>query len=269
VLDLCPLCEQVGVTLKIGHHRSADFSLSIPFPKAPGSASESASSRSQKIGSSAYQWTCLESVQEVQSFSLIDPHREGAHSESDTTSLASEAPMFVHDTTMNKVIISDDVFDVLGEPHQVTTKSDNNIAIPQQKNRCVHGKIKYVCKDCVGSAICVHGRQRTACKNCKGSKLCSHGKEKRLCGDCTGASICQHNKEKKSCAECRAENLCSHRKNKFFCKDCKGKYLCEHGIRKYECSSCRGPSICPHGRRKARCVDCGGASMCQHGRRKW
>ena len=35
---------------------------------------------------------------------------------------------------------------------------------------CIHGKIKYFCKECGGSQICEHDRIKYACKECKGSQ---------------------------------------------------------------------------------------------------
>ena len=39
---------------------------------------------------------------------------------------------------------------------------------------CTHGRRRYRCKECGGSAVCVHGRQRYRCKECTGTQLRSN-----------------------------------------------------------------------------------------------
>lgn len=207
MLDLCPLCEAGGVSLKIGHHRSNDLIDSLSFPQAPASSSAIASSKSKS--------------------SVV----------ANTTS-ESESPMFVSDSIMDRVYISEDILSILEEATKITTK----------------GKVKVK-----GKSVKLQKRNDHSRVN-----LMNPGEESEGSTKCT--SILDGEMET---TQQGRETICSHGKAKYFCKECKGKYLCEHGIRKYDCASCRGPSICPHGRRKARCVDCGGTSMCVHGRRKW
>ncbi len=54
--------------------------------------------------------------------------------------------------------------------------------------KCIHGKRKYVCKDCGGKGICDHGRIKYNCEECGGSGHCPHGKVKFYCKECGGGA---------------------------------------------------------------------------------
>ena len=113
-------------------------------------------------------------------------------------------------------------------------------------SKCIHGKQKYFCKECGGSAICEHGKQKAGCKECGGSSFCVHGKRKEICKECGGSAICDHNKLKASCKECGGTAFCVHDKLKQRCKKCGGSALCRsswcetYGNPKYEgyCLAC-------------------------------
>lgn len=71
------------------------------------------------------------------------------------------------------------------------------------KNKCPHGKHKFSCKDCGGSAICEHGLQKQYCKDgCGGSGICDHNLQKHNCKQCSDAikitinKIISHSKQK-------------------------------------------------------------------------
>ena len=50
------------------------------------------------------------------------------------------------------------------------TDADINKLIPKDtinnKYYCIHGKIKYCCKECGGSQICEHNKSKYRCKKC-------------------------------------------------------------------------------------------------------
>ena len=125
-----------------------------------------------------------------------------------------------------------------------------------KKYTCEHGRLKYTCKDCGGSAICKHGRQKWSCKDCGGVSICEHGRYKTQCKDCGGSAICKHDRLKAQCKECGGSAICEHGRSKYTCKKCGGSSLCEHGRRKAQCRDCGGSSFCEHNRRKARCKYC-------------
>ena len=65
---------------------------------------------------------------------------------------------------------------------------------------CEHGRVKYQCKECGGSAICEHGRQQSKCKECADVTLmCSRHPQftKAYCTSC-----CEHDSEKEHCKYC-------------------------------------------------------------------
>jgi hypothetical protein len=163
--------------------------------------------------------------------------------------------------------------------------------------KCEHGKTKYKCKECGGSAICVHKRRKTTCKECGGSAICEHGRQKYYCKDCKGiirhkintvenpqvktpqvkppqnckkggAIICEHGRQKAVCKECGGTSICKHNIRKARCVECGGKELCIHGSRKIICKECGGKSICSHGKIKYVCVECRGSSICEHNIKK-
>ena len=88
------------------------------------------------------------------------------------------------------------------------------------KNKCIHDKQKYRCKECGGSSICIHNKQKTQCKECRGSSICIHDKYKSICKECGGSSICIHDKLKSRCKECGGSSICIHNRQKSFCKEC-------------------------------------------------
>ena len=87
-------------------------------------------------------------------------------------------------------------------------------------NKCLHGKVKYYCKDCEGSQICSHNRRKTRCRECNGGSICEHKRVRYLCKDCVGKGICSHGRQK------------------FFCKDCGGSQICKHNRQKSHCRAC-------------------------------
>ncbi len=196
------MCEAGGVLLKIGHHRSNELLDSLSFPQALASSSVVESSKSKT-------------------------------SVANTTS-ESEAPMFIYDSAVESVHITEDILSILEGDAAMMRKRKEKASKLQKRN------------------------------NDSQEHQMISGKEFKCSTDST--SILDGETETSRQGR---EHICPHGKAKGFCKECKGKYLCEHGVRKYDCASCRGPSICPHGRRKARCADCGGTSMCVHGYRKW
>lgn len=53
-----------------------------------------------------------------------------------------------------------------------------------EKNKCIHGTEKYVCKICDGSQICIHNRIRCRCRECGGSGICEHNRIRSQCKVC-------------------------------------------------------------------------------------
>ena len=45
----------------------------------------------------------------------------------------------------------------------------------RERNKCPHGRVRCVCKDCGGSSICEHGRRKAVCEMCSPEKFCMHG----------------------------------------------------------------------------------------------
>jgi hypothetical protein len=97
--------------------------------------------------------------------------------------------------------------------------------VPKRKHkkhkRCEHGRSKYECRDCGGSAFCMHDKRKTICHECGGSSLCKHQRVRTKCKDCKGVGICKHNRRKEICQDCRGKQICSHDKQRWRCKDCK------------------------------------------------
>ena len=90
---------------------------------------------------------------------------------------------------------------------------------------CIHGKLKYYCRECGGSQICEHDRIKHACKKCKGSLYCVHNRQKQRCKECGGSQICIHNNQKQQCKECGGSQICEHGKQKASCKECRIKLI--------------------------------------------
>jgi len=91
--------------------------------------------------------------------------------------------------------------------------------------KCLHGKVKYYCRDCHGSQICPHDRQKSRCKLCNGGSFCEHKRARYICKDCNGKGICIHNRQK------------------FFCKLCGGSQICEHNRQKSKCKTCHATQL--------------------------
>uniref|UniRef100_A0A0G4FZ72 CBM20 domain-containing protein n=1 Tax=Chromera velia CCMP2878 TaxID=1169474 RepID=A0A0G4FZ72_9ALVE len=134
---------------------------------------------------------------------------------------------------------------------------------------CLHGRVRYSCKECVGGGICAHGRQRSQCKDCGGKGICAHGRLRSQCRECGGKKICEHGRQRPDCKECGGASICEHGRKRYFCKDCGGKGICAHGRIRSQCRECGGTKICEHGRRRTDCKECGGGSICEHGRKRY
>lgn len=120
---------------------------------------------------------------------------------------------------------------------------------------CEHGKQKYQCRDCGGSAFCDHGRRKTYCRDCGGSGLCGHSKRKAECKDCGGWAFCDHGRLKSRCMDCGGAGICEHGRQKTHCRDCGGSAFCEHRRQKSRCKDCGGAGICEHGKNKGSCTE--------------
>ena len=92
---------------------------------------------------------------------------------------------------------------------------------PLPKGKCIHGKGKYLCKECKGSQICSHNKQKTRCRECNGNSFCKHDRVKYLCKECSGKGICIHGKQKFFCIDCSGSQICEHKKQKSHCKTCR------------------------------------------------
>lgn len=108
----------------------------------------------------------------------------------------------------------------------------------------MHNKIKWICKDCVGSQICEHGHIRHICISCKGGGICNHSRVKYACKDCGGHAYCEHNVLKIYCRQCGGGGLCAHNKRKHQCRECCGSIFCMHGKQKQYCKICGGSALC-------------------------
>jgi hypothetical protein len=75
----------------------------------------------------------------------------------------------------------------------------------RNKNKCIHKKVKSLCKECDGSALCIHNVYKSSCKTCGGSAYCIHNIKKQLCKTCGGSAYCIHNRLKSQCKECGDE----------------------------------------------------------------
>lgn len=104
---------------------------------------------------------------------------------------------------------------------------------------CEHGRNKYTCKECGGSAICKHNREKYQCKDCGGSSFCDHGRRKSICRDCGGSHICEHDRQRSRCKDCGGSGICEHNRRGGLCKDCGGSGICAHGRQKYYCKECK------------------------------
>ena len=135
-------------------------------------------------------------------------------------------------------------------------------------SRCEHGRERYRCKECDGSAFCEHGRRRSDCKECDGSQMCEHGRRRSTCTECGGSQICEHGRIRSQCKQCGGASICEHGRERCKCKECGGSQICEHGRRRTQCKECGGSQICEHGRVRSECKECGGGSICEHGRRR-
>lgn len=93
-----------------------------------------------------------------------------------------------------------------------------------QKERCIHGKQIYRCRECGnGKAFCKHNKRKETCIVCVGSQICIHFRRKETCKECRGKGICEHNRRKETCRECGGKAFCEHDKRKEICKECKRK----------------------------------------------
>lgn len=108
-----------------------------------------------------------------------------------------------------------------------------------ERYHCVHGKLKYYCKDCGGSLLCKHDKRKFRCKICGGSEICKHNNYKCICKECGGKGICIHGRQKHNCKECNGSNICIHGKQRYNCKECSRKGICVHQRQKNHCRDCR------------------------------
>ena len=52
------------------------------------------------------------------------------------------------------------------------------------RSKCEHGRKKYTCRQCDGSAFCEHGKQKHTCRQCDGSAFCEHDVCRASCKTC-------------------------------------------------------------------------------------
>jgi len=52
------------------------------------------------------------------------------------------------------------------------------------KTKCIHGRIKYQCKECSGLGFCIHNKRKSQCRDCDGCGFCPHNNHKYDCKEC-------------------------------------------------------------------------------------
>ena len=122
------------------------------------------------------------------------------------------------------------------EEELLTKKGVKRKIAPYTKGPCEHGVQKRSkCKVC---SACLHGRMRYQCKECGGKGICEHGRERHKCKQCGGSQICEHGRVRSKCKECGGSQICKHGRQRYNCKECGGAGICEHGRRRYDCKEC-------------------------------
>ncbi len=132
------------------------------------------------------------------------------------------------------------------------------------KYKCIHGKTKYQCRECGGSAYCIHDKIKSTCRICGGSAYCIHDIQKATCRECGGSAFCIHDIQKGKCRECGGGSYCIHDIQKSQCRECGGSAFCIHDIQKIYCRECGGSAYCIHDKIKKQCRECGGSQICIH-----
>lgn len=107
---------------------------------------------------------------------------------------------------------------------------------PRPRQVCEHGRHRYTCKHCGGSAICEHKRRKVHCRLCHGNLMCLHGRRKSHCRDCHGSQVCTHGLQRLLCLDCPGIHRCPHGTLKYRCRACSGQ--CEHGTKVFKCKGC-------------------------------
>jgi len=196
-MDLCPLCESLGVVKMVGLHP-----LSAEVRAPPAAWGKPVENENTFAFMSDALMTTIES----------ELKRVG---DKEMISNTSEVPVKKKgEKYPSKRCI-----------HQKNKKSCLQCS---GKAVCVHQKFLDYCRDCGGKYICDHGRRKYECGECGGEAFCEHGRRRSRCRACKGASICSHGKRKWYCADCSGTSICPHGRQNYRCKDCKQRLKSEH-----------------------------------------
>ena len=56
--------------------------------------------------------------------------------------------------------------------------------LARDRHKCEHGRSKYTCRPCGGSAVCEHGKTKYKCVPCGGTSTCEHHIQRHQCKMC-------------------------------------------------------------------------------------
>ena len=217
---------------------------------------------------------------EAESVNLVTAHPRSRDIAATMTTIWRPHWLIKHIEPVKEEVPDDDVPDVKVEPvadddgingEDGTTPSEGKGAkrkrAPRTKGPCEHGvKYRSKCKVC---SACPHGRMRYRCKECGGSAICEHGRRRSDARSAVGHQSASTVVRRSQCKECGGDRICEHGRERSQCKECGGASICEHGRVRSECKECGGSSICEHDRERYRCKDCGGKGICEHGRQRF
>ena len=91
--------------------------------------------------------------------------------------------------------------DRLGKMLKTCLECNARSKVERERNKCPHGRVRCVCKDCGGSSICEHGRRKAVCEMCSPEKFCMHGHctNRHTCEICDPASNERRKKVRNAC----------------------------------------------------------------------
>ena len=112
-----------------------------------------------------------------------------------------------------------------------------------KRNKCLHGRERYYCKECKGNGICMHNKARNQCKQCKGNGICIHNKTKYHCKLCKESSISKRDETNRSQDIIHEYNMANIECYNNSIYEYDDEFICEHSQFKSACCECNFYSL--------------------------
>lgn len=274
MIDLCPVCNEKGVQLRVAGHRSSKMrpteNVSSSTPAPTPEIKEVKPLEIEVIvdlgGDSSKRFFSSSVAQPGVEYAEYIPPKS-------TPAIQSKKKTIVTTTALSSnshaTVASEYRGSVEESSVEIISQPTKKIKITQREKPSTGGSLPDLTQlpEVERSANVWQQQQDESSSGIvkKNRVVCPHGRQKSRCRDCGGVAFCTHGRIRYDCRDCSMEGdikvktsrFCEHGRSRYLCLSCKGTGLCVHEIERRICKECKGSNYCPHGKRSSlQCREC-------------